>query len=221
MVTQLVAAAVIGALSPAAALSSIMLLGSQRPVANVVACLVGWLVVLLALAALLLALLDGHAGATGKSAKAAVELVVGLVLLCVGLRGLVGDQHPLQRPSAETPHWMQRVERLRPGQALLFGMLLIAISPADLVAYFSALQALIGERDLAHGTRLAIWVVLVACISSCIIVPLLVYLAFPRRADRLLATGKTWLIAHQRAVAGGSAGVFGAILLVEGAVALS
>lgn len=219
MVTQLVAAAVIGALSPVAALSTIMLLGSRRPVANVAACLVGWTVVLVAVGGLLLALLDGHAGATGKSAKAAVELVVGLVLLCVGLRGLVGDQHPLQSP--ETPHWMQRLERVRPGQALLIGMVLIAVSPADLVAYFSAMQALIGEDGLSGTERLAIWVLLIACISTCILVPLGVYLAFPRRADRLLATGKTWLIAHQRAVAGGSAGVFGLILLVEGALALS
>lgn len=219
MVAQLVAAAVIGALSPVAALSAIVLLGSRRPVANVVACLVGWTVVLLVLAGLLLALLHGHAGASGTSAKASVELVVGVVLLCVGLRNLVGDQHPLQSP--ETPHWMQRLERVRPGQALLIGMVLIAVSPADLVAYFSAVQALIGERGMSTAARLVLWVVVVACIDSCILIPLGVYLAFPRRADALLATGKGWLVAHQRLVAGGSAGLFGVILLAQGAIALS
>lgn len=218
MLPQLLAAAVIGALSPVAALSTIMLLGSRRPVANVLACLVGWTIVLMALAGLLLVLLEGHHGASGRSAKATVELVVGLVLLCVGLRNLIGDQHPLQSP--ETPHWMRRLERVRPGQALVIGMVLIAVSPADLVAYFSAVQALIGERDLSEVTRVVLGVVLVACIDSCILIPLGVYLAFPRRADELLATGRTWLIAHQRAVAGGSAGLFGAILLVQGAIAL-
>lgn len=218
MAAQLVAAAVIGALSPVAALSTIMLLGSRRPVANVVACLAGWTVVLLALAGALLALLHGHEGASGTSAKAAVELVVGLVLLCVGLRNLIGDQHPLQSP--ETPRWMQRLEHVRPGQALVIGMVLIAVSPADLVAYFSAVQALIGDEDLSTATRVVLWVVLIACIDSCILIPLLVYLAFPRRADALLASGRRWLIAHQRAVAGGSAGLFGAILLVQGAFAL-
>lgn len=220
MLAQLVAAAVIGALSPVAALSTIMLLGSGRPVANTVACLIGWTVVLLLLAAGLLALLSGHEGASGKSAKASVELVVGLMLLCVALRTLIGERHPLADPSPETPHWMTKLEHVRPGQALLIGMLLIAVSPADLAAYFSALQALIGgESDGA--ARVVIWVVLVLCIDSCILIPLGVYLAFPRRADRLLATGKTWLVAHQRAVTGGSAAVFGVLLLGQGIAALT
>jgi hypothetical protein len=219
VLAQLVAAAVIGALSPVAALSTIVLLGSRRPVANVLACLIGWTVVLMALAGLLLALLDGHQGASGKAAKAAVELVVGIVLLCVGLRNLIGDQHPLQSP--ETPHWMQRVEHLRPRGALLLGMLLIAVSPANLAAYFSAVQALIGDDDLSAATRWILGIVLIACIDSCILIPLGVYLALPRRADELLAKGRRWLIAHQRAVSGGSAGLFGAILLAQGAIALS
>jgi hypothetical protein len=66
-----------------------------------------------------------------------------------------------------------------------------------------------------------IWIVLVLCIDSCILIPLGVYLAVPRRADTLLATGKTWLVSHQRAVAGGSADVFGVLLLGQGIVALA
>lgn len=217
MLPQLVAAAVIGALSPVAALTTIVLLSSPRPVANTVACLIGWTVVLVALAGGLLALLDGHEGASGTSAKAAVELVVGLMLLCVGLRNLLGDQHPLESPQA--PGWMQRLERVRPRQALVIGAVLIAVSPADLAAYFSAMQALIGG-DVDGLGRIAIWVALVLCIDSCILIPLGIYLAFPRRADALLGDGKRWLIAHQRAVAGGSAGAFGALLLVQGVIAL-
>lgn len=220
MLPQLLAAAVVGALSPVAALSTIMLLGSRRPVANTLACLAGWTIVLMALAGGLLALLSGHEGASGTSAKASVELVVGLMLLCVALRSLVGERHPLAEPTEQTPHWMTRLEHVGPAQALVIGMLLIAISPADLAAYFSALQALIGN-DSDDATRVVIWVVLVLCIDSCILIPLGVYLAFPRRADALLATGKTWLIGHQRAVAGGSAGVFGVLLLGQGIVALA
>ena len=62
---------------------------------------------------------------------------------------------------------------------------------------------------------------LVLCIDSCILIPLGVYLAFPRRADALLAAGKAWLVAHQRAVTGGSAGVFGVLLLGQGIAALA
>jgi uncharacterized membrane protein len=113
MLPQLLAAAVIGALSPVATLSTIMLLSSRRPVANVVACLIGWTVVLMALAA-----------------------------------GL------LQSP--ETPHWMQKLEHVRPAQALVIGMVLIAVGPADLVAYFSAVQALIGEAGLSVLTRVRV-----------------------------------------------------------------
>lgn len=227
MLPQIVAAAVVGALSPVAALTTIMLLGSRRPVANTVACLIGWTLVLVLIAGGLLALLSGHEGASGESAKAAVELVVGLMLLCVALRNLIGAHHPLVDPNtgrplrvSQAPAWMRRVEEMRPIQALVFGMVLIAISPADIAVYFSAVQALIGS-DSDTATKAIVTVVLVLSIDLCILIPLGVYLALPRRADALLTTGKEWLISHQRAVAGGSAGIFGLLLLGQGIVALA
>src|ERR1700689_843333 len=129
MLTQLISAAVVGALSPAAVLATITLLGSRRPLVDTLMCLLGWTVVLIALAALLYAVFDGHAGTSGKSAKAAVGLIVGLILLGVALRDLVGDQHPLAprgpdspRPPQAAPGWMRRLEEIGPGQAFLIGM---------------------------------------------------------------------------------------------------
>ena len=224
MLPQIIAAAVVGALSPAAALAAIMLLGSRRPVANTLACFAGWTVVLVAVAGLLLAVLGDGAGTSGKSAKAAVGLVVGLLLVGVAVRSFIGARHPVVRLAdegreapVEMPAWMQRVEHLGPGGAFVFGMILIAVSPADLAAYFSAVQALLGS-DEPNGTRLAILVLLIVGISSCILIPLLVYVALPRRADALLASGKTWIVAHQRAVNGGAAGIFGVLLVVNSVV---
>jgi len=139
---QLITAAAVGAASPAAILSAIMLLGSQRPV-------------------------RGHEQTAGSSAEAAVGIVVGGMLLGVASR--------------------------------------------------SALQALIGS-DLS-GEELTL-VLLLLAINSCILVPLLVYLLLPRRADHLLSVGKTWIVAHERAVTGWSAAVFGVVLVVNGILSL-
>jgi hypothetical protein len=193
MLTQLISAAVVGALSPAAVLATITLLSSRRPLVDTLMCLLGWTVVLIALAALLYAVFDGHTGTSGKSAKAAVDS---------------------SRPPQAAPGWMRRLEEIGPGQAFLIGMVLIAVSPANLAVFLSAVQALVGSNlDLAE--KIATFVALLVCIDSCIVIPLVIYVAMPRRASRMLSTGKVWLIAHQRAVTGWSAAVFGVALIVN------
>ena len=117
------------------------------------------------------------------------------------------------------PHWMHRLEGVRTWQALLFGMLLICVSPADLAAYFSALQALIGS-DLDGDSKAAVLVLLLLGIDSCILIPLLVYVLLPRRAARLLEAAKVWIVSHQRAVTGWSSAVFGVVLVVNSLVSL-
>src|ERR1700712_2261283 len=99
IVPQLLSAVMVGALSPMASLVAIMLLGTKRPVANTVAYLVGWTIVLAVLAGALVALLSGHDAAAGHSAKAAVELVVGLMLIAAALRSLLGERHPFEGPA--------------------------------------------------------------------------------------------------------------------------
>jgi hypothetical protein len=227
MLTQLTSAAVVGALSPAAVLAAITLLGSRQPLANTLMCLLGWTVVLMALAGLLYAVFDGHTGTSGKSAKATVGLIVGLLLLGVAVRDLVGGQHPLApsapdstRPPQTVRAWMRRLEVINPGQSFLIGMVLIAVSPADLAVYLSAVQALTGS-GLDRAGRLATFIALLVCIDLCIIIPLAMYVAMPRRAARMLSGGKVWLIAHQRAVTGWSAAVFGVILIVNSVTSIS
>jgi Sap, sulfolipid-1-addressing protein len=222
MLPQLITAAVVGALSPAAVLSAIMLLASRRPVANTVACLVGWTVVLVALGALLEAVFGDDVGASDSSAKAIVGVLVGLLLLAASLRTLLGGKHPLQDaavgetpPAPEIPGWMQKLEHLKTWQALAFGMLLICVSPADLAAYFAGVQALLGS-DLSDGGKTIALVLLILGIDLCILVPLLIYILLPRRASRILDGAKLWTVAHQRAVTGWSAAVFGVVLIVNG-----
>lgn len=225
MLPQLVTAGVVGALSPAAILSAIMLLASRRPVANTVACLLGWTVVLVALGLVLQLVFGDHEEASGPSAKAAVGFMVGLLLIAFALRTLLGARHPLQRaalgerPAPQMPAWMHRLETIKTWQALVFGMGLIVVSPADLAAYFGAVQALIGA-DMADSERAIVFVVLLLAIDSCIWLPLLVYVCLPRRADRILAAAKDWIVAHQGAVAGWSAAFFGVVMVANSIASL-
>ena len=225
---QLISAGVIGALSPVAALAAIMLLSTRRPIANTVAYLAGWTIVLMVLAAGLALLLHGHEGASGKSAKAMVELVVGLILIGAGLRSFIGERHPMLRPAigqhpteapARAPGWLRKLETVNVLEAFAVGMIIILISPADLAAYFAGLQALLGD-DSSSTAKVALAAVLLVAIDSCILIPLLVYVMFPRRAAGWLATGKDWLITNNRIVTAASSALFGALLLGSGIVAL-
>jgi Sap, sulfolipid-1-addressing protein len=211
---------VVGALSPVATLTAIVLLDSRRPVANTFAYLAGWTLVLLVIAGVLLAVLGDHQSATGESAKAAVGLVVGILLLGVALRTLIGERHPLlpeERRREEVPKWLQHFKGVGPLKAVGVGAVVLAISPADTAAYMTACQALIGSDSSVRGL---IWILLLLCINSCIVVPLAVYLALPGRAPRLLSAAERWIVVNQRKVTGGAAGFFGVVLLVDSIVTL-
>jgi hypothetical protein len=224
MIAQLVSAAVVGALSPVAALVAIVMLGGRRPLLNTLFFLLGWTIVLVALAGVLLAVLGGHEGTTGTSAKAAVGLILGVLLIGAGLRNLIGERHPLivaaqQHRQEEGPGWLRRLHALSPLEALGVGTVVIAVSPADVGAYLAAVQALLGS-DLDPATGVLVWVVLLACIDSCILIPLAVFVALPHRAPELLARGQAWILANQRKVTGWAAGFFGVVLIVNSVTSL-
>jgi hypothetical protein len=223
MLPQLITAAVVGALSPIPALVTILLLSSPNPVWKTLAVFIGWTLVLVAIAILLIALLDPHPKATDHTAKAMVGLVVGALLIAVGARTLIGASHPLaaavtgQEPADEGPKWMKSLDTLKVWQSFFLGMLLI--SPANVAVYFAAIQALIGQH-LGTGDRVIVLTALLACMGLCILVPLLIYTFMPRRSAHLLDVGKRYLIHNQGKVSGWSAIVFGVFMLVNSTTTL-
>jgi cadmium resistance protein CadD (predicted permease) len=214
-----VSAAVVGALSPVATMATIAVLAARNhPLRNAVGLLIGWSVVLMLLAAGLLALFGDSGAGLSDATKAVLNVVIGILLLSFGMRNLLGARHPLAAAAEgdpdrhpEPPHWMRSLDRLSLLKAIGVGGVLLCVSPADLAVYVSALNGLAGRSS---GTRLLLTALLVVAIDLCILVPLAVYVAMPRRATQILASVRTWLMAWVCAV-------FGVYLLISGITKLA
>lgn len=228
LVPQLVSAAMVGAVSPIATMATIAVLGGRRrPLVNALCLLAGWTVILVGLGALITALLRGSGAALGDETKAVLNVFVGILLLSFGLRAVIGARHPMahivedrsenrQRP----PGWMAKLDALTPIPAFGVGAVLLLVSPADLAVYLSAVQGL-SDTSISTSERLLYLGLLIAAIDLCILVPLAIYVAMPRRATRILGGLRTWLAANQRKVTAWVLMVFGILLLVSGTVHLA
>jgi hypothetical protein len=226
-VAQLITAALVGAMSPVATMATIAVLSTgRRPLTDALCLLLGWTIVLVALAGAIRALLPDDGSAVSDQTKAVLNVFVGILLLSFGLRNVIGARHPLahvvegreelrQRP----PGWMKAFDKLTPLKAVGIGAVLLLISPADLAVYLSALQGTAGN-DFATGTRLLLVALLVVAIDLCILVPLGIYVAMGSRADRILKAMRGWLIDNNRKATAWVLLVFGLFSLGSGISAL-
>jgi hypothetical protein len=228
VIPQMVSAALVGAVSPVATMAAIVVLsGRRRPLVNGVCLLIGWTVVLVVLSGLMLALLHGSGSALSDATKAVLNVIVGILLLSFGLRAVIGARHPLAHVVEERtehrqkpPKWMATLDTLTPPKAFGVGAVLLLVSPADLAVYLSALQGL-ADTSISSADRVILLILLICAINTCILVPLAIYVAMPRRADRILGDLRTWLTANQRKVTAWVLLVFGLLLTVSGAADLA
>ena len=226
LIAQLLTAAFVGALSPVPAMATIAVLaGRSRPLAHALGLLAGWTLSLVVIAGLLLWLLHGTGVAVSTTTKAVLNLIIGITLASVGLRNLIGAQHPLAdaaagRPdvAADVPGWMRQLDALTVLKATGVGVVLLAVSPADLATYMSAVQGLAGK---GVGEAVVIAIVLIAAIDLCILGPIGIYVAMPGRAADVLGALRRWLIGHQRALMAWVCVGFGLVLEVVAIIHLA
>jgi hypothetical protein len=227
-IPQLISAAVVGALSPIATMAAIAVLSSgRRPLLDALCLLLGWTIVLVVLAGGIRALLPDHGSAVSDATKAVLNVFVGILLLSFGLRNVIGARHPLahvvegrEELRQKPPGWMAALDSLSPLKAVGIGAVLLLVSPADLAVYLSALQGVSGG-ELDAGERLLLVVLLVAAIDLCILIPVGIYVAMPRRAEGILKALRLWLIDHNRKATAWTLLVFGLFLLISGITALA
>jgi hypothetical protein len=215
-------------MSPVAAMAAIAVLSSgRRPLIDALCLLLGWTVVLVVLAGGIRALLPDQGPALSDQTKAVLNVFVGILLLSFGLRNVIGARHPLahvvegreelrQRP----PGWMKALDSLTPLKAIGIGAVLLLVSPADLAVYLNALQGLSGT-GISTSTRALLVVLLVVAIDLCILIPVAIYVLMPRRATRILAALRLWLIDNNRKATAWTLLVFGLFLLGSGISALA
>jgi len=111
------------------------------------------------------------------------------------------------------------MDKITPSKAFAFGALVTIVNFKNLALYFSAVSiSLVSDLPLPSKIIIVLLDALVFC--TFIIVPVLIYFLFPKRADQLLNWIKQSLETHSRPIGIWVPLVFGLIFLIRGITGL-
>ena len=214
---SLLSLAIAATLQPPQVIAMIILLQTRRGIANGLAYIAGMTAFRLALGGIswmLFSSLEGSLETSGGE----FSIVVGAILVVLGLLMLV---HALRKSFSAVGEddaaasWLQKLETISPRPAFLVGLAFLALDPKDWIIDISAVN-LIAEADLSSSQSLLVYLAYILLAQSLLWAPLLLTVAAPNRARRVLAALNTWMKAHEKHIEIGVAILFGLVFLVIG-----
>ncbi len=142
-------------------------------------------------------------------------MVLGSLLLWISLRNW---RKPVSKNKKE-PRFFSIVDKITPPKAFAFGAMVTVLNFKNLALYLSALSVVIvSSLSLSDKIIITLLVALVFCLA--VIIPVLIYLAFPRRAKDLLSGIKQSLEKHSRPIGIWAPLVFGLLFFMRGLASL-
>ena len=201
------------AISPIPIIAAILMLLSPKARGTSLGFLLGWVLgILVAVVAftLLASVLPEADDSSSKPVAGTIKIVLGALLLVLAVKQWrsrpTGDAEP------PLPQWMQAIDTMTVGRALVLGFLLSGLNPKNLLMGAAAGIA-IGSADLTTTDdviSMAVYTVVAACTVA---VPVIAYLFAAERMAEPLASLRTWLV-HNNAT------VMAVLLLVIGVVVI-
>src|SRR4051812_3963217 len=140
---QVLSLAVGVALSPVPIIGVVLMVGTPRARANGPAFILGWVLGLAVVGTAVLLIASGaNASKQGQPADwvNVLELVLGLLLLAVAAKQWRG--RPRGGAEAAAPKWMASIDRFTVTRAAVFGVVLSAINPKNLLLVVAAAAAI-------------------------------------------------------------------------------
>lgn len=138
-------------------------------------------------------------------------LLLGTLLLSLAIRNW---RKPVSEKQ-EDSRFFSMVDKITPSKAYGFGALVSVINFKNLALFLTALSVVvISNLSITEKIIITIMVVLVFCLS--VIIPVVIYLCFPRRARKVLNSIKHFLNQHSRTIGIWVPFIFGIILLIKG-----
>jgi len=198
------------AISPVPIIAVILMLFSTHARQNAPAFLIGWLIGLTVVFVIVLAVSNtaGVSSGTPSTIASLVEAALGVLLVVLGIAQF--RKRPAPGDEAALPTWMTSIDSIKPGRAIVLGVLLSGVNPKNVVLSIGA--ALVLSQAALSGTEQTVAVIGFVLIGSLsIIVPVLYALLGGESARKTLDGWRTWLGAN-------SATVMAVLLLVIGSV---
>jgi hypothetical protein len=212
LLDQLLAVGIGAAISPVAAAICIALLGSSKPLENVLAFTLGYLAVLaaIALAAFVFVGTRPSSGNHSSVIRDTIDAAIGVLLLVFALK--VWLKAP--DPNAPPPAWVAAIGSITPARALLLRAIVMLTNPTTLALYFSGLKEIV-VADLATAESVMVLALFIALVEVEFLVPIAVYAIVPQRASVALGAVQRWLEGHNRGIMILVFGIFGVLLLAK------
>ena len=140
-------------------------------------------------------------------------IVMGTLLLWITYRNW---RKPETKPEDRTPpRLFTFVDKTTPPKAFGFGLLVSVVNFKNLAIFLSAVSVVhLSDLDLSFKIVNVLLVALVFCLS--VIVPVLIYVLFPKRSDEILNWIKRSLETNSRSIGIWLPLVFGLIFLIRG-----
>lgn len=214
LLPQLIVLAVGGSIAPALLLLTILFLGSQRPLPNATALVLGYFAVYAAVGVAGLVLFGGTAGAAGSTASTIgriVSVTLGVLLIVLGLRRLFITWDP----DASLPRWMESVSSITPAKAFGIGMVLFPLQ-IRILAIFIACINLIATASFRTQESIVALVLVLLIFAIPVLVLIGLYAGMPQRASSMLESLRAWMEKNNRPITVVLCLVFGAFFLVRG-----
>lgn len=216
LVAGILPLALVVAVSPINIVAAILLLFSQRPIANATTYLLGFVLGVAAVLAGLTALADavGLSPHSGRSQGASVLLLaLGLLLLAVAVRKFA--RRPGRGEDPEQPKWLDGVSRFRAGRSFAVGVLVGALNPKN-IAVGLASAVIVATADLPARQQVGVIAIYTVIASIGVAAPIVTALVLGDRSEEVLGSWKEWLGRNNGTVMAVIYLFFGVILLGKG-----
>ena len=206
----LVVLAIGGSIAPPLLLLTILFLGSQRPLPNAGALMLGYFITCAVIGISGITLFGGADDAVSTVGRV-ISVTVGVLLLVLGLRTVLAPPDPDSTP----PKWMESINSMSPPRAFGFGMVLFPLQVKNLAIFVACLNLIIVSRLGPEGSIAALGLVLL--IFAIPVLALIgLYVAAPQRASKMLVSLRTWMEKNNRTITVVLCLVFGAFFLLRG-----
>jgi threonine/homoserine/homoserine lactone efflux protein len=188
------------ALSPVPIIGVVLMLGTPRARSNGPAFIAGWIAGLTAVGTIVLLASSGaDASEQGQPADwvNVLKLVLGTLLLLVAVRQW--RSRPRGGEEAAMPRWMRTIDTFTTSKAAVFGVVLSAVNPKNLLLTVGAAAA-IAQTGVPTGDQAAALAVFVVLGTLGTGAPVALYFALGERSKHILDELKGWMGTHHAAI---------------------